>query len=96
MWLTHRWKDAVKGNDRDGMLVLVDKLKAHTSEYLVSLGLDMAQLESEGLGLRPLTGVADLAYDDRTPLGRRFCRLAEWTEAIHGPNWVMVGVKQPA
>ncbi|RSH90651.1 hypothetical protein EHS25_001256 [Saitozyma podzolica] len=83
------WKDAVKGNDRDGMLVLVDKLKAHTSEYLVSLGLDMAQLESEGLGLRPLTGVADLAYDDRTPLGRRFCRLAEWTEAIHGPNWVM-------
>lgn len=71
---------------------IVLKLNSHLDEFLGSLQLDRGALETEGLGLRPLTTINHLVYWQRNAVARRFYRLAQWLETLQGPEWVSVGL----
>ncbi|EIW71794.1 hypothetical protein TREMEDRAFT_67963 [Tremella mesenterica DSM 1558] len=82
------WKDATLSGATKAQQVTLNQMHEHTAKLVEHLSIDRTALESEGLGLRPLTTAAALSSIDRESLARRYCRLAEWTETCQGPDWV--------
>jgi hypothetical protein len=68
-------------------------MHSHTVEYLGTLALDRNDLESEGLGLRPLSTVDGLPKAPRIQLARRYHRIAQWTETLQGSYWLTVRMR---
>ena len=70
---------------------MLNKLHAHTSRLIEDMGLDRNAIESEGLGLRPISSTEDLNKTRLKIIGRRYYRLAQWTAVLQGSDWVNVG-----
>ena len=69
---------------------MLDKLHAHTSRLIEDVGLDRNVIESEGLGLRPISSAEDFDKSRLKVIGRRYYRLAQWTAVLQGSDWVNV------
>ena len=76
------------------MTEVIAQMHVHTTSFLHSIGIDRMALESEGLGIRPLITVENVAQRDRNILARRFYRLAQWTELVQGSFWLTVSVSR--
>ncbi|ORX39339.1 hypothetical protein BD324DRAFT_577344 [Kockovaella imperatae] len=82
------WKEAAEKQDLTRMKDIVSRLHNHTARYLESVAINREELESEGLGLRPLASVQDVDASIRNILARRYYRLAQWTELSQGGFWL--------
>ncbi len=65
-------------------------MQSHLNRLITCTAVDRETLESEGLGLRPITCVKKVEDWQRDILARRFYRLAQWTETVQGPYWLTV------
>jgi hypothetical protein len=74
------WKDAAEN---------VNMLK-HIGAIYKDCKIEKADLEAEGLGLRPLTAAENMGRSERNILARRYYRLGQWTEALQGKYWLTV------
>lgn len=85
-----QWKDATLASDVKAQQTTLRQMHEHTAKLIETLLIDKSALEAEGLGLRPVTAASGLSTIDKEILARRYCRLAEWTEACQGGDWVAV------
>ena len=84
----NRWKNAVEAQDMMGMTHARDKLVAHLERFYEHLSITRADVEREGLGLRPITAAENLSRSDRSVLARRYYRLAQWNETLQESYWI--------
>ena len=85
-----RWKNAVEAQDTVGMNHARDKLISHIEKFYEHLSVTRADVEREGLGLRPITAAEKLGKSDRSVLARRYYRLAQWSETLQESFWITV------
>lgn len=67
------------------------KLLDHIGAIYKDCKIDKADLEAEGLGVRPLTAAENMGRTERNILARRYYRLGQWSEALQGDYWLTVG-----
>nr|XP_018266518.1 phosphatidylinositol 3-kinase [Kwoniella dejecticola CBS 10117]OBR88676.1 phosphatidylinositol 3-kinase [Kwoniella dejecticola CBS 10117] len=82
------WKKAYQQHDLKEMDGILQRLIKHTQAYMEHIGVNQAELESQGLGLHPLTVLANCGPSDHQILSRRYFRIAEWTAALQGSDWI--------
>jgi FKBP12-rapamycin complex-associated protein len=91
MLILVRWKDAAEKADVPAMRSAHVKLLDHIGAIYKDCKIDKADLEAEGLGLRPLTAAENMGRTERNILARRYYRLGQWSEALQGDYWLTVG-----
>nr|XP_019014364.1 phosphatidylinositol 3-kinase [Kwoniella pini CBS 10737]OCF53145.1 phosphatidylinositol 3-kinase [Kwoniella pini CBS 10737] len=82
------WKSAYQHHDQHKMCQVLDRLIKHTQAYMKDIGVDQAELERQGLGLQPLTVLSGCDPTHHHTLSRRYFRIAEWTAALQGDDWI--------
>ncbi|WVQ93902.1 hypothetical protein IAU59_000980 [Kwoniella sp. CBS 9459] len=86
--LRFEWKAATQKTSPEQQQGVLKKLNTHTDAYFKHIDVDRQALEAEGLGLQPLSKMADASDKFKDILSRRYFRLAEWTATLQGDNWV--------
>ncbi|WRT63514.1 uncharacterized protein IL334_000419 [Kwoniella shivajii] len=81
------WKTAYQKQDLPGMQHVYNRLISHTQEFLQHIKIDKEELEMEGLGLQPLSVMANHTKLDHQILARRYYRIADWIAVLQGPTW---------
>ncbi|KAK6905037.1 hypothetical protein I203_105856 [Kwoniella mangroviensis CBS 8507] len=81
------WKNAYQTQDQNKLHEILHKLVKHTRDFLQHIGVDQEPLERQGLGLQPLSIMANHTRLDHQILSRRYYRIAEWTAALQGASW---------
>ncbi|KAL7423565.1 hypothetical protein Q5752_001145 [Cryptotrichosporon argae] len=81
------WKDVSARVDEDAMRNVRQRMQLHLDLLLDHHKIDRRALESQGLGLQPVTAATGLSQRQQADIARRYHRLAQWTEALQGHSW---------
>lgn len=88
--LRFEWKNAAGEKNRELMKATLGKLTEHTTAFAIHIGVDLQDVESEGLGLRPIKCTETISRREAVILARRTHRIAQWTQTLQGEAWVSV------